>query len=172
MFARISRRVSGYPEVTVQLCDVRSNRWHKLAFSSSDEVPCQAMSSDGGLVCMVSVTLNGLVRIVVCNPLTRAWRELPSHPLQYDPARYGATGDEPRHKMLRSIGCWWGRRRRPCHSLWLPQDCRVTQTCCQIVYMDIDIAGSENRVQWVQWADIGHRLSLCVWLRNTSIAVS
>ena len=78
MFARISSRTgSSDHELALHLFDIKSNRWHKLRLSTPE--PCQAMSSDGGLVCIVSRNASGPARIMVCNPLTRAWRELPGH---------------------------------------------------------------------------------------------
>lgn len=78
MFAKIRNR----NDVSMHLYDMNSNRWHELQLSSPNQVPCQAMSSDGGLLCVISRhALTMPVRIVVCNPLTRAWRELPTHAL-------------------------------------------------------------------------------------------
>lgn len=63
------------------LCDVRSNEWYKFAIDTpyTEHSFITMCASDGGLVCIISrVKSNTPLLIIVCNPLTRQWKALPS----------------------------------------------------------------------------------------------
>lgn len=80
MLALISPMVDALGDFQVRIYDVKTNNWHCYEMHATLVDSITMGAADGGLVCFVSVVLDGPLSIVVINPFTLSWRNLPSPP--------------------------------------------------------------------------------------------